>query len=92
MSENLRTALIAAIVASVPVSNKKLAVEFQDAQKLSNLGLDSLGFALTIAKMEDEFGVDPFSVASEILYPETFGEMLKLYNQSISASQTTRNL
>ena len=68
MNDNLRTALGAAIAASVPVSNKKLAVQFDDSQKLSDLGLDSLGFSLTIAKMEDEFGVDPFSVASEILY------------------------
>jgi hypothetical protein len=90
MSENLRAALSSAIAASLPAPNKKPIAEFRDSQKLSDLGLDSLGFSLTIARMEGEFGVDPFSTASEILYPETFGEMLSLYDKSLSTSQSDR--
>lgn len=44
-------------------------------------GLDSLGFAVLVAKLEDEFGSDPFSSAEESYYPETLGEFISVYER-----------
>jgi acyl carrier protein len=50
--------------------------------RLIDTGLDSLGFTTLMVKMEQEFGLDPFGAADEIVYPETFGELVGLYRQA----------
>jgi acyl carrier protein len=45
---------------------------------LTDCGLDSLGFAILVARLEDELGVDPFNAAED--FPVTFGEFVKLYD------------
>ncbi|GAB1620157.1 acyl carrier protein [Agarivorans albus] len=45
-------------------------------------GLDSLGFALLVAQLEEELGLDPFSEMEMAVYPRTFGEFLSIYQQS----------
>lgn len=42
-------------------------------------GLDSLGFAALIARLEDELGMDPFSASGQPFYPTTFGEFVACY-------------
>lgn len=44
-------------------------------------GLDSLGFAILVARLEEELGYDPFLLMSEPVYPRTFGEFLDLYER-----------
>lgn len=46
---------------------------------LAETGLDSLGFATIVVAMEREFGLDPFGGSDDIIYPETFGELVALY-------------
>jgi acyl carrier protein len=41
-------------------------------------GLDSLCFAIIVARLEDLLGVDPFN-AEDALFPVTFGEFVKSY-------------
>jgi len=48
---------------------------------LADTGLDSLGFATLVVAMERDFGLDPFGGSDDIIYPETFGELVILYNQ-----------
>ncbi|MGY5449750.1 acyl carrier protein [Agarivorans sp. MS3-6] len=45
-------------------------------------GLDSLGFALLVAQLEEELGLDPFSEMEMAVYPRTFGEFLSIYQRS----------
>ena len=42
-------------------------------------GLDSLCFAIIVAQLEDELGVDPFSELDDAFFPVTFGEFVRLY-------------
>ena len=42
-------------------------------------GLDSLCFAILVARLEDVLGVDPFSGSDDMEFPTTFGEFFKLY-------------
>lgn len=46
---------------------------------LAECGLDLLGFAILVARLEDELGLDPFTGAQEHFFPVTFGDFVKLY-------------
>jgi aryl carrier-like protein len=48
-----------------------------DDLKLLKSGLDSLSFALIVARLEDSLGYDPFERAEN--FPVTFGDFVKLY-------------
>jgi acyl carrier protein len=47
--------------------------------KLLDCGLDSLCFALIVARLEDALGFDPFDVTEEMKFPVTYGDFVKLY-------------
>jgi acyl carrier protein len=50
---------------------------------LLETGLDSLGFAIFVAELEDVVGYDPFAIAQQIeAYPQTFGEFMAFYAQN----------
>jgi acyl carrier protein len=53
-----------------------------DDLKLVQSGLDSLSFAIVVARLEDVLGVDPFS-ASDAVAPVTFGDFVRLYENVV---------
>jgi acyl carrier protein len=55
---------------------------------LASTGLDSLGFATMIVAMQKEFDLDPFGGSDDIIYPESFGELLDLYQGAASRDQS----
>jgi acyl carrier protein len=55
---------------------RKLA-PLSDDLKLLQSGLDSLSFALIVARLEDALGFDPFDDAET--FPVTFGDFVSLY-------------
>jgi Phosphopantetheine attachment site len=55
---------------------RKLA-PLTDDLKLLQSGLDSLSFALIVARLEDSLGYDPFESAES--FPVTFGDFVQLY-------------
>lgn len=44
-------------------------------------GLDSLGFAILVATLEEKFNYDPFALMDEPYYPSTFGEFVRIYDE-----------
>lgn len=50
-----------------------------DETVLLSTGMDSLGFAILVTRLEEELGFDPFSLASEAYYPRTLGEFVDFY-------------
>jgi acyl carrier protein len=46
---------------------------------LADCGLDSLGFAVLVARLEDKLGIDPFAAAETASFPITFGDFVKVY-------------
>ena len=50
-----------------------------DDQVLLESGLDSLGFAILVALLDEELGFDPFQLTDEPIYPTTFGEFVSIY-------------
>jgi acyl carrier protein len=75
---NVKTAVIAEF-AQVSQEQGKTLAELRDDTMLLESGLDSLCFAIVVARLEDRFGVDPFQVAEDDHFPVTFGDFVKLY-------------
>tara|TARA_B100000795_G_C22764556_1_gene425111 strand:- start:1176 stop:1457 length:282 start_codon:yes stop_codon:yes gene_type:complete len=46
---------------------------------LLETGLDSLGYAILVTRLEEEIGYDPFTLSSEAYYPLTYGELVQFY-------------
>lgn len=44
-------------------------------------GLDSIGFAVLVTRLESELGFDPFTLMSDPFYPRTFGELVGIYER-----------
>ena len=53
-----------------------------DELVLLDSGLDSLGFAILVARLEDTLGFDPFSTSDEIFFPVTLGEFVRVYEDA----------
>lgn len=48
---------------------------------LLDTGLDSLSFAVLVARLEEKLGYDPFVLMDDPFYPKTFGEFLGVYEK-----------
>lgn len=51
----------------------------EDGLSLHETGFDSLAFAILVARLEDDLGVDPFTVAEDAAFPSTIGEFVRAY-------------
>jgi hypothetical protein len=61
-----------------------------DDLELINSGLDSLCFAVVVIRLQDVLGVDPFSSFEDALFPVTFGQFVKFYeNAATNAGSMT---
>jgi acyl carrier protein len=50
-----------------------------DELSLHETGFDSLGFAILVARLEDDLGVDPFTISDDAMFPLTIGDFVKAY-------------
>jgi acyl carrier protein len=57
----------------------KILPPLKEELVLADCGLDSLGFAVLVARLEDTLGVDPFTAAEDAFFPVTLGEFVKVY-------------
>jgi len=57
----------------------KILAPLDDDLVLANSGLDSLGFAVLVARLEDTLGVDPFTAAEDAFFPVTLGDFVRVY-------------
>ena len=48
---------------------------------LLETGLDSLGFAIFVSSLEEALGYDPFTLAEDAYYPQTFDEFVAFYER-----------
>ena len=59
----------------------KILAPLKEDLMLADCGLDSLSFAVLVARLEDRLGIDPFSAAEEAVFPVTLGDFVKVYEQ-----------
>ena len=64
----------------VALEQKRKLACLSDDLKLLESGLDSLSFALIVARLEDAVGFDPFDTDEEMRFPVTFGDFVRLYD------------
>jgi acyl carrier protein len=72
---------IASLFEEVAREQQRELAPIRDDLKLLQSGLDSLSFALIVARLEDRLGCDPFERARS--FPVTFGDFVKLYENCV---------
>jgi acyl carrier protein len=50
-----------------------------DDLSLHETGFDSLGFAILVARLEDDLGIDPFTISEDAAFPLTIGDFIGAY-------------
>jgi acyl carrier protein len=78
---SIRSAIISEFEKVVKEQNKESAPLADDLVLLES-GLDSLCFAIIVARLEDALGFDPFSTAEEVYFPVTLGDFIKFYEDA----------
>jgi acyl carrier protein len=63
----------------VAEEHQRTLTPLSDDTKLIESGLDSLSFAVIVARLEDLLGIDPFNAADVLEFPVTFGDFVRLY-------------
>jgi len=63
----------------VAIEQERALSPLSDDLKLVQSGLDSLSFAIIVARLEDALGIDPFNSAEALEFPVTFGDFVRLY-------------
>jgi acyl carrier protein len=53
-----------------------------DNLTLLDSGLDSLCFAIVVARLENSLGADPFSDNEDARFPVTFGDFVRFYENA----------
>lgn len=61
--------------------NELVVPELKEEVVLLESGLDSLGFAILVATLDEELEFDPFTMMDEPVYPITFGEFVEIYQK-----------
>jgi hypothetical protein len=82
---SVRSTILAEMEVVAREQNKKLA-PLQDELVLLESGLDSLCFAILVARLEDKLGSDPFTASDDVYFPVTLGDFVAFYEQSLAAA------
>ena len=75
---SVRLRIIAAMKQIADEQQVKLP-PLNDELSLHETGFDSLAFAILVARLEDDLGIDPFTVADDVGFPSTIGELVRAY-------------
>ena len=62
--------------------NDKMLAPLTDDLELLESGLDSLCFAVIVARLEMLLGVDPFTTSEDAPFPLTFGDFVSFYENA----------
>ena len=74
------------VAPTTPLNSQPTQPGLQDDLVLLDSGLDSLCFAILVARLEDTLGVDPFSASDNVSFPVTLGDFVKAYENAAKAT------
>lgn len=66
-------------ITSLLIEEEKEVPQISDDDVLLETGLDSLGFAVLVTRLEESLGFDPFTEMDEPVYPQTLGDFVDVY-------------
>jgi aryl carrier-like protein len=78
---DVRSEIIAHFQEVAREQDKRLA-PLTDQLELIDSGLDSLCFAIVLARLDEAIGVDPFAASQGAVIPVTFGELVSFYENA----------
>jgi acyl carrier protein len=78
---NLEQQIKQAMQQVAQLSDCTLVEPIEPTTLLLECGLDSLGYAMLVAQLEEDLGFDPFTELEIDIYPSTFTEFLAIYQQ-----------
>jgi len=79
---SVRSEVIAQFHQVAEEQNKSLAPLADDLPLLDS-GLDSLCFAVIVARLEDSLGIDPFTTTEDAPFPVTLGDFVRSYEHAM---------
>ena len=71
--------IVIAQIEQVAAEQNKTLRPLTDELNLLDSGLDSLCFAILVARLEDKIGFDPFTVSDDVEFPVTLGDFVRAY-------------
>jgi aryl carrier-like protein len=71
--------IVIAQIEQVAAEQNKTLRPLTDDLNLLDSGLDSLCFAILVARLEDKIGFDPFTVSDDVEFPVTLGDFTRAY-------------
>jgi acyl carrier protein len=74
--------MIIAQFEQVAKEQKQNLAPLADDLVLLESGLDSLSFAVIVARLEDELGFDPFTAAEDLEFPVTLADFVRIYENA----------
>lgn len=77
----VRDTIVSAIQEAAEIRGTEIITDLNDETILLESGLDSLGFAILVARLEEELGYDPFILMVEPVYPRTLGQFIEIYQR-----------
>jgi hypothetical protein len=82
----VKTAVLSEI-RQIADDNRQPLPPLTDDLVLLESGLDSLGIAILVARLEDVLGLDPFTefASQEMAYPVTLGAFIEFYERAAGA-------
>jgi len=60
----------------------KTLAPLSDDLVLLDSGLDSLCFAVLVARLEDKLGLDPFTASDDVAFPVTLADFVRVYERA----------
>jgi acyl carrier protein len=72
--------------------DKKSLPPLTDDLVLLDSGLDSLGIAILVTRLEEALGLDPFTESEEMAYPVTLGDFIRFYEHAAEGQRVDSRL
>lgn len=73
-------------IREIAAENGTRVVDLADSVALLDSGLDSLGIAILVARLEESLGLDPFTQSDDVFYPVTIGDFVRFYENALGPS------
>ncbi len=74
--------LVISEIQQIAAEKKKALPPLTDEVVLLESGLDSLGIAILVARLEEALGLDPFTESDDVAYPVTLGDFVRIYEEA----------
>jgi len=70
---------IISMMQQIAAEQRVVLPSLEDNLSLQETGFDSLAFAILVARLEDDLGIDPFTMSADASFPLTIGDFIKAY-------------